>query len=215
MIELAKIETTYGQLTNMNDLIQPTSISLLALAMKSDVDEEAWKNLHAVYSPLIQRWLRGREVVGVDADDLAQEVMIVVMRKLPSFSHNGRTGAFRKWLRMIVFNCTRDFWKAKRIRPKTMDDTAFLRQLDELKSDSSELTQKWNLEHDQLVMQQLLKQAEETVQPTTWQAFQLCTIELKEPDEVAREVGISLASVYAAKSRVLARLRQLSDELID
>ena len=199
----------------MNELIQPTSLSLLAMAMKSNVDEDAWQNLHALYSPLIRRWLRGHDVVGVDADDLAQEVMIVVMRKLPSFSHNGRTGAFRKWLRLVVFNCTRDFWKAKRIRPKTMDDTAFLRQLDQLKSDSSELTQKWNIEHDQLVIQQLLAQVEQTVQASTWKAFRLCTIEQQEPEQVARAVGISLASVYAAKSRVLARLRQLSEELID
>ena len=199
----------------MNDLIQPTSVSLLAMAMKSQDDEVAWQSLHAIYSPLIRRWLRGHEVVGVDADDLAQEVMIVVMRKLPSFSHNGRTGAFRKWLRLIVFNCTRDFWKAKRIRPKTMDDTAFLRQLDELRSDSSELTQKWNLEHDQFVMQQLLKQVEQAVQPSTWQAFELCVIQQKDSDQVAKETGMSIASVYKAKSRVLARLRQLSDDLIE
>jgi DNA-directed RNA polymerase specialized sigma24 family protein len=37
-----------------------------------------------------------------DADDLAQEVMLVIVREMPHFEHSGRKGAFRNWLRMIT-----------------------------------------------------------------------------------------------------------------
>ena len=41
-----------------------------------------------------------------DADDLTQQVLTVVVRKLPAFRHSGRPGAFRAWLRAITVSTT-------------------------------------------------------------------------------------------------------------
>ncbi len=194
--------------------MQPTSLSLLGIAQESNVDDEAWGNLHTIYEPLIRQWLRSQQIAGADADDLAQEVMLVVLKKLPSFEHNGRPGAFRKWLRLVVFNCTRDFWKAKKIRPRTVG-TGFVQMMDQLKDDSSELTQKWNLEHDLLVMNRLLGLVKIQVHVVTWTAFERLVLEGRSVAETQDKLGISTASVYAAKSRVLAKLKEMSSELID
>ena len=43
-----------------------------------------------------------RHIRPSDVDDLVQEVLAVVLRELPQFEHNGRTGAFRRWLRTIL-----------------------------------------------------------------------------------------------------------------
>ena len=42
----------------------------------------------------------------------------------------------------------------------------------------------------------------------TWLAFKKTAIEEKVPSDVAEELGMSVASVYQAKSRILRRLRQ-------
>lgn len=197
--------------------MNPTSISLLEqIRIAKDAEsEQAWQRLHEIYTPLIRNWLQKQSVVGVEADDLAQEVMIVVMRKVTSFEHNGREGAFRRWLRLIVVNCARDFWKTKRIRPLASDDNSFLIRMNELADDSSELTGKWNLEHDLAVMQQLLEQVRPMVNKSTWRAFEMTTILNRSPESVAKELGISVASVYTGKSRVLSRLRKIGSELLD
>ncbi|TWU42153.1 Sigma-70, region 4 [Novipirellula artificiosorum] len=48
---------------------------------------------------------------------------------------------------------------------------------------------------------------------STWKAFWLITIEDKSAAEVAERTGLSRASVYQAKSRVLRRLRQRMEEV--
>ena len=55
-----------------------------------------------------------------DADDLTQEVVAVLVRELPSFHHDLRRGAFRRWLRGGVLNRLRPFWRARRARPQAL-----------------------------------------------------------------------------------------------
>ena len=45
-------------------------------------------------------------------------------------------------------------------------------------------------------------------QPTTWQAFLETTMEDQPASQVAVRLGLTVDAVYAAKSRVLRRLRQ-------
>jgi RNA polymerase sigma-70 factor (ECF subfamily) len=54
----------------------------------------------------------------------------------------------------------------------------------------------------------MMEKIEAEFQPKTWQAFLSLAIEGVNPELVAAELGLSLDSVYAAKSRVLRRLRQ-------
>ena len=51
------------------------------------------------------------------------------------------------------------------------------------------------------------------VAPDTWQAFELSAIEGISNDEVARRSGKSIGTVYAARSRVMKRLRDAVAEM--
>ena len=70
-----------------------------------------------VYEPLLRGWLRRKEVLGHDSDDLVQNVLAVVVRRMADFEHNGRPGAFRTWLRTITLNCLREYWREKKNSP--------------------------------------------------------------------------------------------------
>jgi RNA polymerase sigma-70 factor (ECF subfamily) len=52
-------------------------------------------------------------------------------------------------------------------------------------------------------------------QPTTWKACWEYVVADRPPAEVAAELGISVGAVYVAKSRVLNRLRQELQGLLD
>ncbi len=64
---------------------------------------------------------------------------------------------------------------------------------------------------------QLFQSAAATVKaefaPATWQAFWQTAIENRPPAAVALELGLSLGSVYVARSRVLARIRRRVETL--
>src|SRR4029077_16640540 len=77
-------------------------------------DEETWKRFVDLYAPLIRGWLRRYSVAEQDAEDLAQEVMAVMIRQFPSFEHNHRGGAFRNWLRTVTVNQLRVLWRTRR-----------------------------------------------------------------------------------------------------
>src|SRR4051812_50050746 len=76
-------------------------------------DAASWQQFLTIYTPLIRGWLRRHGVPPADAEDLTQEVLGVVVRKLPGFRHNQRGGAFRTWLRAITTNCLRRAWRAR------------------------------------------------------------------------------------------------------
>lgn len=191
-----------------------TSMSLLD-RLRSDSAPDSWDRLAAVYAPLLRAWLVRFEIAEADADDLVQEVLLVVSRELPEFEHSGRTGAFRNWLRTILVHRVRDFWRSRKYRPVVAGGSTWAERLEQLADDSSQASREWNLEHDRFVMARLLEQVRARFDDKTWEAFRRQTFEGQRADAVSAELEMSLSSVYAARSRVLAALRHEAAGLID
>lgn len=192
-----------------------TSASLLdSLRLQSDPD--AWNRLVDLYTPLIRAWLRRHAgaLPDADADDVIQDVLTVVVRRLPEFTRGERVGSFRRWLRTITVNCLRDHWRGGRRRPQATGDSEFLQTLDQLEDPNSGLSREWDREHDQHVTQRLLEMIRPQFEGKTWQAFRRVTLDGAAPDDVAAELGITVNAVFIAKSRILSRLRQEAGELL-
>ncbi|MBI3863064.1 MAG: RNA polymerase sigma factor [Planctomycetia bacterium] len=183
-----------------------TSVSLLD-RLAAQPNEADWQRLFALYSPLLLQWLVRAGVPASDADDLAQEVMLVVFREVKDFERHG-LGAFRAWLRTILANRTRDYFRSRQHRATATGDSGFRERLAELESPDSALSQLWDREHDQHVARQLLKTVEGDFTPPTWRAFWRQVIEGVPAAQVAHELALSLNAVLLAKSRVLRRMRQ-------
>jgi RNA polymerase sigma-70 factor (ECF subfamily) len=183
-----------------------TSVSLLERLAGSPTDDD-WRRLLDLYQPLLHSWMARSGVAASDADDLTQEVLLVVFREVGDFERRGE-GAFRGWLRTILAHRVRDYFRGQKYRPTATGDSDFLRRLDELASPDSALARQWDREHDEHVATSLLRRVQGDFAPATWQAFVRHTLEGEPAARVAAEVGLSLNSVLLAKSRVLKRLRQ-------
>lgn len=190
-----------------------TSHSLLD-RLREHPHGDDWCRLVGLYTPLLHAWAGRHAVQSADADDLVQEVFAVVVRQLPSFEHNRRPGAFRRWLRIILVHRLRDFWRARRHRPEAAGGSDILARLAELEDPDSGLSRLWDQEHDRHVVRQLLERIEGEVTPSTWQAFRRVTLEGRDEGAVAAELGLSVNAVFIAKSRVLQRLRREATGLI-
>jgi len=191
-----------------------TSLGLLD-RLQSQPDSAGWYALSTMYEPFIRRWLGRLDAPANDVDDLVQEVLMVVLQKLAEYQHNGQTGAFRKWLRMITVNCLRTYWKSRRQRAQPMGGSDFQALLLELEDPISGLATEFEHEHDRHLLASLLLQIKKDFTWQTWQAFERLTIQQQTPQEVAEQLKMTPGAIYAAKSRVMTRLRQLSGEMIE
>ena len=188
-----------------------TSLSLLQ-RLQSGTDAVSWDQLLDIYKPLIWGWLRRQNTPIQDAEDLTQDVLAILLKELPLFKHNGQKGAFRAWLRNITANRLRVYWRSGKGTTTVADYRSLADQLEDA---ASEMSQQWDRQHDQYVLRKMLSQMEQEFEPKTLTAFRKVALEGAKPEDVAAEVGMTVVAIYIAKSRVLRRLREIGESLID
>lgn len=186
---------------------EPKQTRISLLEHLATGDGAAWTEVDSIYRPMIASWLRRFDLQASDAEDLSQEVMSVLFKKLRTFEHNGRTGAFRTWLRTITCNQARSFLRARARRPVAGGDK-LAEMIDRLEQSGSDVAKNFELEHDRHLLNHLLTLISGEIAETTMSAFREHVIEARDADDVATQLGISPTTVIVAKSRVLRRLRE-------
>lgn len=191
-----------------------TSASLLD-RVRQQTDSQAWQRLLAVYTPLIRGWLR-RDVrlKEQDADDVVQEVLAVVARRIALFDRQ-RTGSFRAWLKSITLNCIRQILRKSQRHDGGAGGDDILERLQQLEDPLGLMSLQWDREHDEFVMKQLLTDVRRHFTDSTWRAFERVALDDASADDVAAELGMTANAVFIARSRVMTRLRQEAAGLID
>src|SRR5581483_3546782 len=174
---------------------------------------DAWEDLTGLYRPLIIGWLNRQGVPAGDLEDLTQDILLSVVKHLPAFEHSGRRGAFRCWLRTIACNRTANYWQAAGAGTPAQGGSGAAAALQQIADPDSDLNRQWDEEHDRYVLNCLLTLVEEEFEPTTLLAFRRLALGGASGAEVSEELGLSVAAVYMAKSRVLQRIRQEADGL--
>jgi RNA polymerase sigma factor (sigma-70 family) len=119
-----------------------TSLTLIG-RLREPADAEAWAHFVALYAPLLRAWVRPLCGQDADADDVIQEVLVVVVRRLPAFAHSRRIGAFRTWLKAVAANKLGDHLRADARRPACAPDFV----LAQLADPSSALSREWDRQH--------------------------------------------------------------------
>lgn len=182
-----------------------TSVSLLD-RLTGSPSEDDWRRMVDLYQPLLRAWCLRAGVTEADADDLTQETLTVVVREVETFDRR-HPGAFRAWLRGILANRLKNFFRARQHRPVATGASDFLDRLDELEAPDSALSREWDRDHDRHLAARAMKIVQHDVTPATWQAFRRLVLDAASPNDVAVELGLSVNAVLLAKSRVLKRLR--------
>ena len=187
-----------------------TSRSLLD-RLRDSTDQASWQRLIDLYTPWLHGWLRRCQVPQADAEDFVQEVLTVVANEVRDFHHNERPGAFRRWLRAILSNRLKGYWRQQQTRTTTGTDS----MLTMLEDPTSDLDRIWDREHDDYVTRRLLELIEPDFAQPTWLAFRRQMIDDRSAADVAAEMGITPNAALIAKSRVLRRLRVEANGLTD
>jgi RNA polymerase sigma-70 factor (ECF subfamily) len=160
-----------------------------------------------VYAPLIYGYLRKRGLQDADAADLTQACLRQVVAHVGSLEYDPRRGSFRGWLFTIVRRRLHDF--RHRRRDQGSGDSAVQRLLEDQAAPEPDEADAWEREYRGGLLAWAAEQVRPQVQETTWQAFWQTAVQGRPGKEVADGLGLSVAAVYLAKSRVMARLRAL------
>jgi RNA polymerase sigma-70 factor (ECF subfamily) len=194
-------------------MVSTTSLSLLQRLQHAKPAASDWQRLDDIYRPYIRAWVLRFGIDEAEADDLTQEVFVVLSKDLPSFEPL-RNGSFRAWLRQIVLNQVRNFRKARKKRPQAGRD-GVEQLLSQLENPNSDLSRQWDRDHDQHVIQKLMAIVKPDFETKTWEAFVRSFLHGQPAKQVAQELEISEGAVAQAKYRILKRLRAEGDGLMD
>jgi RNA polymerase sigma-70 factor (ECF subfamily) len=185
-----------------------TSPSLLQ-RLRQPGEASAWERFVDLYTPLIYFWACRMGLQASDASDLVQDVFATLVEKLPTFSYD-QNRSFRAWLRTVTLNRWRDHLRHRAAALRGGNDAG----LDDVAvPDAAQAV--WEGEYRQYVLRQALEVMRAEFQEPTWKAFWGLVVEGKSAAAVAAEVGLTPVAVYSAKARVLRRLRQEFEGLLD
>ncbi len=184
-----------------------TPVSLLE-RLRHSSDQEAWRRFVALYAPLIHTWGRKAGLQDQDAADLTQEVLVELVAKMPGFVYNPDR-SFRGWLHTVTLNKWRD--RLKRHATQPLPGNAGL--ADHTVADPCEAF--WEHEFREQLARHALRIMQADFQPATWKACWEVVAADRPAPEVAAELGLTVGAVHAARFRVLGRLRQELDGMLE
>ncbi|HBE68376.1 MAG TPA: sigma-70 family RNA polymerase sigma factor, partial [Planctomycetaceae bacterium] len=144
-----------------------------------------------------------------DAEDLSQEVMVTVGRRIDTFDPDAG-GSFRGWLLKI----TRDLVVNKLTRgPKdTGTGDSNVMQLIAEHPEAEQTDTLFRMEHWRLRLHEVAEAIRKEFSDSVWKSFWMTAVEQHPIAEVARELNKSEGAVRVARCRILARIRKTVDE---
>src|SRR5262245_44647935 len=186
----------------------PATRASLLVRLRDPADEAAWKEFVALYGPVVYGHARKKGLQDADAADLGQEVLCAVAGAVGRLEYDPRRGSFRNWLFTIVRNKLSKWRRTQRNRLLDCAETAAEVLLEQCPAPMPQETE-WEAEWEHRVFAWACVLVRRDVTHVTWQAFWMSAIEDRPGNQVAAELGLSVAAVYLAHSRVLARLKAL------
>jgi RNA polymerase sigma factor (sigma-70 family) len=187
----------------------PDTRPSLLVRLRDPRDELAWTEFTAIYSPLINRLACRKGLQDADAADLVQEVLRAVAAAIDRWDPEPSRGRFRNWLFTIARNLTLNFIASQRRHPRGtgLDEVQHL--LESRPSPSPEDSSLFEMEYKRQLFRWAAERLRDEFRGNTWAAFWETAVEGERAQGVANRLGMSVGAVYMARSRVVARLKQV------
>ena len=194
----------------------PTRHSLLN-RLKDWGDQTSWQDFFNTYSRLIYNVAVKAGLSDSEAQEVVQETVIAVARKIGEFKADPTHGSFSAWLMRLTRWRIADQWRKRQTKTNAScasgcrsepwsDGTGSMNPIDNVPDPASlALDTVWHIEWEKHLMSVALERVKQQVSPRQFQMFDLYVLQNQSVQETARTLQASVASVYVAKHRV-ARL---------
>jgi len=181
-----------------------TSATLLARLRQAPSDEAAWRRFTDCYGRRIYAWCRQWNLQEADAEDVTQNVLIKLAEKMKTFVYDPER-SFRAWLKTVTRNAWSDYWAARKAVAVGGSQAVEMLATVEARED---LVRRLDGEFDRELLEEAGARVRLRVTPRTWEAFERTAIQGQSGSEAAAALGMKVATVFVARSKVQKMLQE-------
>jgi RNA polymerase sigma factor (sigma-70 family) len=185
---------------------QRTSATLLGRLRQNATDQSAWEEFVRRYSGQIGRWCQRWGLQEADTQDVTQTVLARLSQKLRTFQYDPQR-SFRAYLKTLTRYAWRDLQENQRHAGAARGGSQLLMVLQSVEA-REDLLKHLHQEFDQELLEEATERVRLRVEPHTWEAFRLTALEGQSGTEAAQHLGIKVATVFKAKSKVQKMLQE-------
>lgn len=197
------------------DELLPTRASLLS-RLKDWEDQDGWREFFDTYWRLIFNVARHAGLNEAEAQDVVQETLLGVAKKMPAFRYDPAKGSFKAWLLLNVRSRIVEHWRRRAVadshRAELTRGSPTETDPLHLIADPAgvELEAVWQKEWEDNLLQTALERTKAKVSARQFLIFDLATLKETPLGKITRTLDVNVAQVYLAKHRVG---KVLKDEL--
>ena len=182
----------------------------LLIRVQDPENHDAWARFDAKYRPLITHFcLKKFSMTPEEADEAAQDVLVKLVSNMKAFRYDSKR-SFRAWLSTVARNSVIDGMRKKR-PDHAMGGSEQIERLanvpERVDEKEGELAERLTNELRQNLFDECETLVKQRVTEQTWNAFTMLRAG-KKAAEVSEVLGMKVATVYRAKTRVLKLFRE-------
>lgn len=206
----------------MSDVYDIASSDTLLEKLKGQEDREAWERFVNLYRPMIDAWGQRFGLPAHDLDELRSNVLLRLVRALPTFQYDPAKGGFRSWLKTVVVHEISNLGRALRRRApgdRGTGDSDVAERLAEHPEAADDLTHSVGERSEQLMAcvrdaQAQLEAECRASNSSAFEAFRLTCLEGRPVKDVQHQLGYaSYFALTQAAHRIKKRLKALAWQL--
>lgn len=187
-------------------MTQPETRNSLILRLGGDRCESAWSDFVRLYEPFVRRLVLRQGVPQRHREDVAQQILAAVARGVGSWRDDGDPASFRRWLARVARNVTLRFLTREGRQPGGIGGSDLQSRLEQAPERPDSIHE---ARYDLELVLWAAEQVRGEFRESSWRAFWGTLVEQREVAAVAAELGVSAGAIYMARSRIVARIREL------
>ncbi|MCL4178034.1 MAG: sigma-70 family RNA polymerase sigma factor [Verrucomicrobia bacterium] len=196
----------------------PTRRSLLS-RLKNWEDQESWADFFETYWRLIYGFAVKTGLSDAEAQDVVQETVVSVAKRMRDFKYDPAAGSFKSWLLLITRRRIADYHRKRQREPRggdggeesDSDRPVVVEQIADRAP--AELEALWEAEWQRNLLEAAIQRVRSRVDPRQFQIFDCYVLKEWSPKEVTRVLGVSVGQVYLAKHRVSALVKKEAERI--
>jgi RNA polymerase sigma factor (sigma-70 family) len=175
--------------------------------VRDPADGDAWTEFFGLYAPLLESYARAHGLAHADVEEVRDQCLEVLARKLPGFEYRRERGSFQAWLHRLARAKVVDLLRRRRVRAAESVELATLS--DGAPEPDAAWEREWRAEHLRYALRAV--QASEPVE--RFRVLELLLVEELTVPEVCARTGLVPAQVYKLKAALLKRVRAVLERL--